>query len=282
MCDNWLVPGFQHSETWRALAHEADLAAEHIAFGVTVLGQANYTHIAYYFQAFFSLSIGFERTCKLALLLDYAIDHGGMFPTEKAVRSHGHNLKRLLSGVDHIANRRGFQHQCPSTPIHQGVISTLSEFAANLTRYYNIDFLTGAAQAAGRDDPIISWNSRVTEPILKAHYKERFKGKHERDALALEMLAGYHMRLKYTNETGEPINTAFEVARSSAMAKFARRWERRYVLQIARFIGTALRELGDIAQSQRLGDIPDLSDFFYIFNNSDSFFLSRSRWSSHP
>ena len=198
------------------------------------------------------------------------------------MKDYGHDLGRLLSRVDHIANRRDFEYQCPSTLIHQGVISTLSEFATNLTRYYNIDFLTGAAQAAGRDDPIISWISRVTEPVLEAHYKERFRGKHERDALLLEMLAGHHMRILHSNEAGEPINTAFEVVRSSVMTKFARRWERRYVLQIARFVGTALMELGDIAQAQRPEDIPDLSDFFYMFYNSDSFFLSRSRWSTYP
>ena len=46
---------------FQALAREAGLAAEHLAAGVTSLGKANYAHKGIYFQAFFDLSIGFER-----------------------------------------------------------------------------------------------------------------------------------------------------------------------------------------------------------------------------
>ena len=54
-----------------ALNREAGIAAELIASGVTLLGRASYARAGLYGQAFFNLSIGFERTAKLmgALLL---------------------------------------------------------------------------------------------------------------------------------------------------------------------------------------------------------------------
>ena len=54
--------------TWLALAREAGLAAEHIGIGATALGRANYAQEAYYAQAFFALSVGFERAAKLEII----------------------------------------------------------------------------------------------------------------------------------------------------------------------------------------------------------------------
>jgi hypothetical protein len=143
-------------ETWHALSREAGLAAEHIASGATALSKANYAQTAYYAQAFFSLSVGFERSCKLGLLLDYAIDNNGEFPREGYIRHHGHNLKLLLNKVSDISVRRQLFFTMPDAPIHRNIIDIISEFANNVTRYYNIDVLTGAGGAVRPDDPIVS------------------------------------------------------------------------------------------------------------------------------
>src|SRR5437763_8720749 len=103
---------------WRALAREAASAAEHMAFGATVLGRANYAQYAYYTQAFFSLSIGFERSAKLALVVDYALDHGGAYPSSKTLKKeYGHDLKRLLTLTEDIAARRKIAEARPSSLI---------------------------------------------------------------------------------------------------------------------------------------------------------------------
>jgi hypothetical protein len=52
------------NKIWQAIAHEASLAAEHIGIGATAIGKANYAD-AYYAQAFFALTTGFERASKL-------------------------------------------------------------------------------------------------------------------------------------------------------------------------------------------------------------------------
>src|SRR5204862_3248532 len=105
-------------------------------------GRANYAQHAYYGQAFFALSTGIERSCKLALVVDHAIEHGGKFPDNKSVRGYGHSLKRLLDVVDAMAERRGLtapDGRLPREPIHVGIVATLSKFAENITRYYNLD-----------------------------------------------------------------------------------------------------------------------------------------------
>jgi hypothetical protein len=120
--------------TWQALSREASLAAEQMGMGVTVLAKANYAHHAHYPQAFFALSIGMERAAKLALLLEHAIRNEGHFPASRQLRDYGHNLKNLLRDVDQIDVG---DYKLPATPIHVAILDTLSEFAMNITRYYN-------------------------------------------------------------------------------------------------------------------------------------------------
>jgi len=51
-----------------------------MGISATAIGKANYARLAYYAQAFFALTIGFERAGKLALVVDYAIQNGGTSP----------------------------------------------------------------------------------------------------------------------------------------------------------------------------------------------------------
>lgn len=127
---------------WRGLAAEAATAAQQLGVGVTALAKANYAQQAYYVQAFFALSIGFERACKLAIALDHAIEHLGSFPGPGQFRKYGHDIRLLLQHVHEIAQRRGVPppyNTLPSTPIHGAVITVLSDFANNVTRYYDLE-----------------------------------------------------------------------------------------------------------------------------------------------
>lgn len=68
--------------TWHAMQREAQLAAAQVAHGVTALGWANHAQTGLYTQAFFGLSIGFERMGKLIFVTDHAINNSGVFPTD--------------------------------------------------------------------------------------------------------------------------------------------------------------------------------------------------------
>jgi hypothetical protein len=92
------------SPIWQALCLEAGLAAEHLGSGVTLFSKANYAHNGNYFLAFFDLSIGFERTAKLAVIVDYYIKNSSAFPTNQILKNkYGHNLIALLDETDKIA-----------------------------------------------------------------------------------------------------------------------------------------------------------------------------------
>jgi hypothetical protein len=262
---------------WHALTREAGLAAEHIAIGATALGRANYAQVAYYSQAFFALSVGFERSCKLALLLDYSIDNGA-FPSENQVRRYGHRLDRLLNEASTIATKHNISPSLPSTNIHANIIRILGEFASNVTRYYNIDVLTGAAGGPHPGDPIASWNTDVTALILQAHYDQRTQARHESDAESVESLMGGSMRVIHTTETGQPIRTVLAGVRYTAQAEFARPWERMYVLQIGRFMRNVILKLSDERRSKGMVT-PFLGEFYRVFNAKDSHFRSRKSWS---
>ncbi|MGD0273084.1 MAG: hypothetical protein ABSB96_05085 [Gaiellaceae bacterium] len=268
--------------TWQALAREAGLAAEHIAIGVTALGRANYAKHAYYQQAFFALSIGFERSSKIALSVDHALDNGGAFQDGQTLRAYGHDLRQLLSLLEEIASKRKLPapaDQLPHSLIHDGVVDTLSDFAQNITRYYNLDLVAGDPRTSTRDDPISTWYRRVTVPVLEAHYQQRYRERHEQNARQIQALLQGHAIVRHHAETREPIDSPYEASLQMVKTEFAKRWERMYVLQVARFVASVLADLGYEAQTQQLPDVPYLGDFFTIFRMDDAYFRSRKTWS---
>lgn len=268
--------------TWQALAREAGLAAEHLAIGVTALGRANYAQHAYYGQAFFALTIGLERSSKLALVVDYALENKGKFPSNKELRAYGHNLRELLERADQIAARRGLsspKYRMPQSIIHTSIVKVLSDFATNITRYYNLDFVTGQPNAARIIDPVASWFQSVTQPILDKHYKEHHRLKHEYNARLIHQILSPFSLIRFHDEKGEELNTPFDASKQTAITDFAKPYTRMYVMQIIRFLARLLSELGYASYGKRLGIIPQFSEFFGIFNNSDKYFKERKTWS---
>jgi len=268
--------------TWQALAREAGLAAEHMGMGVTALAKANYAHQAHYPQAFFALSIGMERAAKLALVVDYAIQNQGVFPDNKQLRQYGHNLKSLLIAVDAISASGRLSadtRRLPQSAIHDGIIDTLTEFASNITRYYNLDLVTNAPGVAQKTDPVANWFLRVVEPILAKHATAKRKSKVESNAAIIEALTGDIAMVLHHSETGQTLNTVYDASRQTGMNKAAEPNVRLYVLQIVRFLASVLSELGYKAYEVSAEDIPHLSDFFGIFNNDDAMLKRRKTWS---
>ena len=264
---------------WQALAHEASLAAEHIGIGATAIGKANYAEPAYYAQAFFALTTGFERASKLALVIDYVLENKGDFPANRVLRGYGHDLSALLNKVNEIAEGRKLDTQLPCTDIHKGIIKVLSYFATNVTRYYNLNYVTENPRTKGEEDPVKSWFELVTIPILKKYQTQRQRNKINSNAQLINELIGDHTIVMHHAESGAELNTLYEASLQTGIIDFAKPYTRMYVLQIARFIGNVLSELGYAAYGARLDIIPHLSEFYAIFNNEDKYFLKRKTWS---
>lgn len=270
------------NRTWKALAREAGIAAEHIAIGVTALGKANYAQDAYYAQAFFALSTGFERATKLALVVDHAIDHKGNFPRQKMIRKYGHDLRTLLDQVAMIARRRHPSDALfgiPNTEIHNGIVSTLSDFAMNVTRYYNLDLVTGDNRVDPQNDPVRTWFERVTIPVISRHYRPHIRKRHEQNATLVSQMIEDHSTVHHHSELGDEIDSIYRAAIQTSVTEFSANYERMYVMQIARFIGIILCDMNNHDRSYPLQSLPEFHDFFGIYRNPDSYFRQRKTWS---
>lgn len=270
------------SAKWIALAREAGLAAEHMAIGVTALGRANHAQHAYYSVAFFALSTGLERTAKLVLLVDYALNNRGEFPLEKYFRKDGHNIKKLLGEVDSIAQRRDLikqNYSLPNDDIHNAIIDILTAFATNITRYYNLDLVAGNSKSPKRDDPMNEWYVRVTLATIEKHYPMKRRQEHEKNAEIMEQLFSDHALVRQHAETGDPISSLYEASTHGAAVEYSIKYVRVYVMQIIRFVSCVLMELGYLSQISQFEDVPYFADFFALFNNEDKYFKQRKTWS---
>jgi len=72
---------------WHALGREAELAAEQLAAGVTVLGRANHAQKGLYNQAFFALSIGFDVNLGRLIILPRSAHAWRRFSTAQQLRN---------------------------------------------------------------------------------------------------------------------------------------------------------------------------------------------------
>jgi hypothetical protein len=265
---------------FQALLREAELVAEHLGIGATALGKAASDRPAKYVEAFFALSVGIERGAKLALSINAALNDGD-YLAERDLRAYSHNMARLLDEADQIRKDRELGSEpLPDTEIHRKIVSTLTEFATNVTRYYNLEALSAANARVRSDDPIARWHKEVTQPVLRAHYSEAKRRRDLARADATQALYGPSTVVRHLTETGDLIRTVFDLEVSSAEAKAARPWERMYVLQLCRFLGRVLEGLGGRARAAGF-PMPDFLEFFFVFFQPDRDFRRRKRWTYH-
>jgi hypothetical protein len=249
-----------------------------LAIGATALAKANYARQAYYGQAFFALSIGMERSAKLCILLDYCIQNGGPFPVEKIIRLYGHRVDDLLRVVDEIAGRVGATRM-PRSDIHDAIVEVLSLFADNVTRYYNLQFLTGSAHA--KASATAMWYERVVRAVAEKHYTRAKRQRAEQSARLIESLVGSMSSLLHHDEAGNDINSVVDGSLATALNKATTPYVRMYVLQIARFLANVIDALWPFARKLRGEDIPDLSEFYAHFYLDDAMFRTRKTWSMY-
>jgi hypothetical protein len=266
-----------------ALNREAGIAAELIGSGVTLLGRANYAHTGLFGHAFFNLSIGFERVGKLIYVADYAIDHRGEFPSNEILKKQiVHDLKELFAHAETIsAKRRNGQEYAdmPNSDIHLGIIQTLTEFARK-TRYYNLDFVTGAKHAKQAGDPMFLWNERVTQPIIEKHCTAARRQKVDRNAEIIAAMLKDKAFVHFTDEAEGTMDTVYAASRRTGETEVARKWAPFYILQLARWLSYLLSDLSkEGAYSHRIEALLGLDEHFVIFRNDDSLLKSRKSWS---
>lgn len=268
------------SAVFPTLLREATLAAELLGAGVTILRKATTSRKGLYDLALFDLSIGFERVCKLIILVDHYLEQNQTFPDNDALRKqYGHDLNKLFPAVATVVQDRKIDAEYttqPSSEIHVAMITTLAEFALT-TRYYNLDYLT-RGKAAGLTSGPSAWINRVGRPILKQHYSPRKQVGDILEAQALGRTTGGVVSGIRFDEAGDAITSVEEGLIHAAEIRVVQRFGQFYCLQLIRYLAAVLEELRSIAHSGGFRDVPFFGGVFAWFLNDDAMLKSRKTW----
>lgn len=270
------------SEHHRAVQREAQLAAEQIGYGVSILGKATHAETGRYTQAFFGLSIGMERMGKLIYVADHAITHGGVFPTDKDLRDIGHDITSLLNKCEEIAMRldpdRRFPDR-PRDPIHLGIEECLSLFAKTL-RYYNLNHLVGSS--TGQKDPIALWWEKVATPICDRHYSQKQRERDEANGEFMDLVMGEHSLVLHTAEDGQPITDLKTFFGRGIATRIVQKYGRMYTLQIVRWMTSVIMDLEhEGAYKHRIDALLGLYEPFTMFFNENRHLRDWKRWTNY-
>ena len=258
-----------------ALCKEAQFTVEMLCSGYTEIRKANYAKRGVYFQAFTSLSTGFERIGKLCYLLIYAIEHGGSFPTDNDLKNVlRHDIIKLYKLIIEFKNKHDIKYdflQDLDKPIYQSILNVLSRFAKG-DRYANIDLLINNRSY---DDPISVWYKDVDLVIFQEKISDKKKEKIKMDASLVHYLTSNFVMIRHTGEDGKEINTAFEGSLRTGINDAVAPYRQLYVFHIIRFFVESLNMVESVFNNQNFFEIPYFKDFFRVFYNDDAYMKGR-------
>lgn len=258
---------------------EANFTKELLAQGVTQLYKANYATKGIYYQSFVLLSTGIERLSKMCLILDYYIDSNGQLPTEKQIRSYGHEIPKLIDSCEAIAESRTLNFHFTykmDTDIKKSIIDLLGDFAKSSGRYSNINILTN--QEDKSIDCIEQWFVNVDIPLYEKHVTKYKKLKIEKNADFIGNLLNSFTLTSFISENNTEIADAVEASKRTGIWEAVAPYRQLYMLQIIRYLTEILEDLGYKAMSINPGDIPFFGEIFGLFYNSNEYFRGRKTW----
>lgn len=262
-----------------ALGREAELAAQQLAQGITSIGQCDHSTKGVYLQAFFNLTIGFERLAKLIILADHAMDNSGAWMTEAQLKKFGHDLTAAVGKCEEIAHRRNLsdvKFKRPDTAIHNAAISILSDFAKR-TRYYNLNMLNGGKN---QREPMGAWWTDVVLPILAAHQTHTQKAKTDKRIKAIGTAISDVTFVLMQDESGNMMQDVNQMLLRSEQARAAEQWVRLYVYQLARWLSAIFARVSQEATyTHQIEAFFGLHEMFFIFGSDDKYVRGRKTWS---
>lgn len=276
MKNPWEIP------EWHFVRQEAQLVRHLLGSGATALGRANYADKkGEYYTAFFALSVGIERLCKLILLVDHATENGGQMPSQSVVRRYGHHLKQLIDTVDSVATHRSIDpdHRRPVESTVSAIISNLDAFAdAGRGRYANFEALGDPNLTS--HEPIGKWWTEVAEPILGQHYRgTKTQTRVDSNAQLIDLLIGDFTLVHHTSETREMVTDVATASRRTGQTAIVQKWARYYTLTLIRWLSAVYKEMAHKAVYEKGHDAFFGSwEFFYTFLVDDSFLRTRKNW----
>ena len=156
------------SKRYQLIQQEAFLARSSLLSGLDALRKANVsdTEKGKFYEAFFLLTIGLERLMKLMVVCHHMAKNQLAPPSNKILKSAGHDLIALYKTCQDIANS---EMQRPPAFVVEGeleydMLSFLSEFA-RYSRYYNLDSIS---QNSNTSDPLAKWWKILNREIMRS------------------------------------------------------------------------------------------------------------------
>jgi len=232
------------------LTKEGYIASTSIGYGLNALSKAGIYAQGEYYQAFFQLSIGFERLMKL-IIIQYYRGTNKSFPSNNILKSYGHDLLGLYETI----GRFDSSDQSVIVPeTSYRILVFLSEFA-KITRYYNLDTLTGRQQ---RRNPLEEW-SEIQEEISTIHTQKRKIKSEINEHLLAGILDDIGISMVF-NEKNELIRSPGDLLKKASYHKHVQKYSVYYTYQLIHKLAKTL----DKTESQ-YGLFPYLWEFFTYF-----------------
>lgn len=256
------------SATWFLLEQEGLLAQACLCNGLTALRRANLgDKKGLFYSAFFELSIGFERTLKLILILDHMARNQLDPPDSKTVEDYGHKLRVLFDSAKAICATRGVPALDAFQPdsLPNAILGFLDDFAHPGGRYSNINKLTGHKHQA-MADPLVKWGE-IASRIMNEHATPGQRKRAELNGQLASAAFGDAAASLISDMNQQQMDVARLFTRASELDSAARHAIYALVTLIA-----ALREVIDSlcdsawkaspAGRSGMPDVPDMKEFF--------------------
>ncbi|MCG9565506.1 hypothetical protein [Vibrio chagasii] len=158
-------------EEYRLLSQEGHLTKSSLLAGLNAIRRANIDDYGrgYFYSGLFELSIGFERLMKIAVILQHKLENDNVNPTDKQLRSYGHNISKLYQASSQIANKHNIEMVCSDA--QREILDVLSAFGTG-SRYYNLNQL---AESSHHEDPLKMWSKVINRHIWCLRHSTRQK-----------------------------------------------------------------------------------------------------------
>ena len=265
-----------YNKKYRALMRETSLAAQTLCSGLTDLRKAELGKPGVYYAAFFGLSVGFERLCKIVLVLDHVIDHDGLFPTDDKLRKIGHDVQALIEKTQEVRKKYASDNDWSPFPDDR-VVDVMTRFLcgfATRTRYYNLDYLHDNTKDF---EPINEWNEGVGSEIIRKHYPSERQQMHRKTSEGIGRKIDPVSSIYLSNDAeGTVITDAVSMIEAGMKIALIQEWSQFYALKIARYLAVLISNVQSYVPRK---DMPDLGEILWPFYANDRRLRSLKRWS---
>jgi len=237
----WPIGETQLDERFKILNREAGLMCGLLTAGLESLRKVSKDK-SYYYQSFYSLSVGFERLMKLILYLENPSIN---------LRSFNHDLERLK-------NATNITFDVDNISIENKLIVFLNHFA-NSGRYNIVDYFSSGNSSDLVNEPIIKFYNDVFVEIISLHPPR----------LITAPLPVDFVRILHISEDLSEINDLNDLMTQGQLVNHASKYA---VMYFGRLLQPFLEKLGSFDGPP---DNPHFSEHFRYLRQNDSYFKNR-------